>query len=358
MSGSPDISDFVKAGDPTCNTVMFSWEVIDVCQYNCTYCSAVNFNVNTFKQQPHLKTAWKLFIDKLSMKSMRLPFTVELLGGEPTLHPDIYKIIDSLCINTNCQQVELITNLAKPLTFFERFNKPENNKLVIQPSFHPEYYNEDFVNKTIKINEWEHANVMCNINLSDDPTQWEKTRMVIDRLTSANVPFYINFLFEVPSGKVEGWKPKYTEQFFTYFHEYLTPDTEGDSHLKAPCRLNESGNLTLDDNTGDISLASTYLNKHAATGETSIEYIDKKNNKTLLTNRDIIKHDLAQFTGWSCTPLMYGVTMAGEVFNHCTNETIPIYNMNNKGLSKCVECPLDRCDCDTKFQYYKERVND
>ena len=55
---------------------------------------------------------------------------------------------------------------------------------------------------------------------------------------------------------------------------------------------------------------------------------------------------------------MYGVTMSGEVFNHCTNESIPIYNMNDKGLSKCVECPLDMCDCDTKFQYYKERPND
>jgi len=347
-----NMENIVSAGDPDYNTVMFSWELIDMCQYNCSYCSAINFNVNKFKDQPHLKTAWKVFIRALSLKSMKASFTVEILGGEPTLHPDILNIVDKLCSNEKCLKVELITNLAKPLSFYQKFNKLGNNRLVIQPSYHPEYCDDKYIEKVIEINKWDHVCILPHINLSDDSRWWQKTRKVLDKFKTHDIDFHINLLFEVPDGPVGGWTPKYTDEFFVYFDDYLT--SYGESHLKAPCRLNKFGNLTSDtyDTTDNLNLKSM----HAKEGP--VQYIDNKNNKTYLSDRQIIKHDLARFPGWRCTPLMYGVTMEGEIFNHCTNEPVPIYNMNNKGLFKCVQCPLERCDCDTKFQYYKEKINE
>ena len=50
---------------------------------------------------------------------------------------------------------------------------------------------------------------------------------------------------------------------------------------------------------------------------------------------------------------MYHIDMEGRIINHCTHEEYNILDLNKKNLTKCVTCPLKRCDCDTKFLYHK-----
>ena len=75
--------------------------------------------------------------------------------------------------------------------------------------------------------------------------------------------------------------------------------------------------------------------------------------KYKITEADINRYDLAQFKNWKCRHLMYHIDMAGRIANHCTEEEYTILDMKMEKLSKCVDCPLQRCNCDTKFLYVK-----
>ena len=96
------IDQIISAGDPEYKRAMFSWEVIDVCQYKCSYCSAVNFNLKTFLTNKGVSNAWKSVVKMLTLRTITTPYTVELLGGEPTLHPDIADIIRTLSDHNFC----------------------------------------------------------------------------------------------------------------------------------------------------------------------------------------------------------------------------------------------------------------
>ena len=78
----------------------------------------MNFNLSTFKKDSQERDAWKLVVKSLASKQIKDRFVVEMLGGEPTLHPDLYDIIDALHEIEQCKRVELITNLAKPVKYF------------------------------------------------------------------------------------------------------------------------------------------------------------------------------------------------------------------------------------------------
>ena len=103
--------DIVNSGNPDYELITYSWNLIDICQYKCTYCSAMNFNLHTFKKRPELENIWKSVCAKIKLSNTS--YAVEIMGGEPTLHPHINDIIDRLGKQKNCVQVDLITNLAK-----------------------------------------------------------------------------------------------------------------------------------------------------------------------------------------------------------------------------------------------------
>ena len=335
-----NMEDIVSAGDADYELVTFSWDIIDVCQYNCSYCSAMNFNLNTVKHKTHILQAWKNVVKLLSLKSIKVPFSVEILGGEPTLHPDIIDIVDALCVIDNCVQVDLITNLAKPLSFYQKFDKPCNEKLAIEASYHPEYCGDKYIQKVIDLNKSEFINVCPNINLPDVPEQWEKTRDLIDTFIDNDVNIGLNFLQAVPDGPVGGWEPNYTDEFWEYFKDYINPD----EHCYV---VEEKDNLSVRDK------AVKFLNEHAGAITTNIQYKTKDGETHKLSEGDINRLDLRRFKGWTCRPLMYHITMDGVIRNHCTEEVIPAFMLNSKTLTACRECPLDRCDCDTKFLFEK-----
>ena len=55
---------------------------------------------------------------------------------------------------------------------------------------------------------------------------------------------------------------------------------------------------------------------------------------------------------------MYHIGMDGTIKDHCTGEILDIIDLNEKRLTNCVTCPLEKCDCDTKFLYVKNRPNE
>lgn len=325
-----DFNDVIEAGDSNYDTITFSWDLVDICQYNCSYCASMNFNLNKFKNNPTLRNSWKNVIKLLNLNSIKNNFSVELLGGEPTIHPDIYEIVEELCKIKNCVQVELITNLAKPFSFYENFNREELHKVCITPSFHPEYYKHTFVEKIIELNKLEHINIFPNINLSDDKSKWELTRNVIIELQQNDVRVGVNILQNVSEGTVGNWNNTYTDEFYEYF-QYILDVPYNEATLKKAYRFDFNPTTMM------------------------VPY--KLSNDTIknISEAQINQYNLRKFKGWNCNALMYHIGMDGTIVNHCTREMISPIDLNSKKLTACVKCPLEQCDCDTKFLYVKKK---
>jgi len=333
-----NINNVKEAGDKDYNLITFSWNLIDICQYRCSYCSAMNFNLNTFKKKPHFIKAWKNTIKFLKLM-VKTPYAIEILGGEPTLHPDIENIISEAVKDKYCIQVDLITNLAKPYDFYKKLDVKENSKLTIEASHHPEYCGNKYIQKVIDLNNnLEYISIFSNINLPDDQKHWKQTKDLIDKFKKNNVFISLNFLQSVGTGPVGGWDPNYTNDFWKYFHDYINPV--------------EQEKLNYGKGVG-IKNATLYLNEHANEITTNIKYIDDEERQYILSEADINKYKLNRFKGWSCKSLMYTINMDGTIKNSCTNEVVPITKLNKKHLTKCVKCPLTQCSCDTMFLFYK-----
>lgn len=335
-----NMDDVISAGNPDYKLLTFSWDLIDVCQYNCSYCSAMNFNVKTFLRKPELKTAWVDVIKKLKIKSINMPFAIEILGGEPTLHADIHNIIQELCDIDNCVQIDLITNLAKPVNFYKKFDTIEMSKLAIEASYHPEYDVDGYKHKVIELNKCENISIYPNINLPTDKNLWNTTLQLIRYFNDNNVEIGLNFLQDVKSGEVGSWKSVYPEEFWNVFAEYITPT----SYTRAESSIGT-----------DKERAMEFLKEHAGSTTIDIPYNFKDGTTKRLSEGLINRHDLRRFKNWDCQALMYHIDMAGNITHHCTGDHVPVYKMTKKNLTCSVKCPLDRCDCDTKFLYVKTR---
>jgi organic radical activating enzyme len=357
------INDINSAGNPDYELLTFAWDLIDVCQYKCTYCSAVNFNQHTFSKNKNLLTAWKNVIKTLSLSQIGLPFTVELLGGEPSLHPDIIDIITALCGIERCIQVELTTNLAKPISFFERFDTVKTNKLDVIASYHPEYYTDKFCEKIIEMKDFDHIFICPLINLPDEKKYWKQTIDLIERLIDNNVSISLNLLYNYEG---MSWYPGYTDEFWETFSPWIHRDVIDDStHLVEP----GSSILSDDRVMKGFNNKMTGVNSHNWTNRKLIEHTSKEHpiianrgrwfningKSSMLTDSLIYKNILYKYKGWNCRPLLWNINMDGSIENHCTRKMLPIQKVNQTNLTACVSCPLEDCDCNTKFQYIKTR---
>lgn len=292
------INNIVEAGHKDYELITFSWYITDVCQYQCSYCSSALFNQNTWEKK---SIVWKIVLAKL--KRVNTPFVLEFLGGEPTLHPHILEITKELNKLENCTKIELVTNLAKKISYFEEFDIPECNKLEITPSYHPEY-KEGFLDKCFELKKFNNIYYYLNVNLSDDPKEWEYIKHILSKSEELNMG--INFLFAT-----EEWEPNYTEEFFQYFSEEL----KRISPALFPYRFSD----------GEI---------------------------LKFTEQDIVKGNLHRFKGFKCKSLMYEINLEGEVRNVCTYKKQPLILSKDSLISEVI-CPQDNCNCDLMYNFHK-----
>lgn len=298
--------DVTEAGFKNYNLATFSWFLTNICQYRCSYCSVANMLEKTFESQ--YRYAYKNVLKRLSLKRI-IPFNIEIQGGEPTQHPDIYSVLEALNKNSRCQKMELITNLAKPVPFYKKFDQERYNKLEIVPSYHPEYDNGTYIEKVIELNEFDIISVCPNINLSDDSKYWEQTMQLMDNLKDQNIKFGTNMLFSV-----DGWVPNYPENFTQRFKDYR------ESTLTDLCK---------------------------------IPYITTSGEQHEFTDDEIYSHSLQRFEGFYCTPLHWCISPGGEISNSCTGAQLHALATN---INCRVKCPVsDGClECE-KYSFYKNR---
>lgn len=286
----------VNCGDPNYKTIQFEWFLTDWCNFKCSYCSEFN-NMETKFSKETSPGLYKLALARL--KRLNAPFTVEIIGGEPTLHPELNEILAALNDTPNCQQVEVVTNLSRSLDFYKSIDYP---KVSFLASFHPEHHDMSFLEKAELLKD----TLSVTLNLIDDPRFWDLTLDIINELSTRQIKYDVNLLSSTSEYSVN-----YTEEFFDKFN-HVMESTSADTFA-----------FNFDDGSSANLSASV-----------------------------ITKDKLHHLRGYKCAPKRYRITHTGEIYNLCTSKKMPIVANT---LYEPVICNVSECSCDAMYIFFKER---
>ncbi len=280
----------------------FTWDICTNCQYRCSYCYAHDILTKNFIEK--YRYVYKKILKRLSLNKIG-NFRIELVGGEPMLHPDIYEIINKLQDLKNCVFISINTNLVKDIKEYEKFNIDKFKNLEFSASFHPQYNKkiDNFLNKIKLINEFENTNICVNINIVEKNEYLPLYKKLYNFCLLNDIDVAPNFIFST-----DKFKSNFSKDFlnkFDYLKEY------------------ETDFIPFEFTNGD---------------------------KKLLDYHKIYQNDLTNFKGYNCIPKMWSIKVDGSIVNCCTGEFLSITNKNYK---KCVSCPKDLCPCEELYKYHK-----
>jgi molybdenum cofactor biosynthesis enzyme MoaA len=294
--------NYVEAGDY--DTIpMIYWDLIDVCQYKCTYC----YNYNLIQQEEYKvgmhHQAWKLALSKL--QRLNFDFNIAIHGGEPTLHPELATIVDELEKLSHCKSIVISTNVTAADSVYKQFDN-SGSKVSLHMSYHPEYHKKIF-DKVVRI-----ANSIRNIKVWVEAILYPKQEyydQMLDFLTAmkqTDIKLYVS-----AANNTEYWRENNDSGFDELFASYI----------------NETK-------------TQTYKHK-TDTGET-VE----------VPEHIIIKEDYS-YKGWKCQALSYTIGVDGTIINNCTRHRLPLL-IKESDVKKFVTCPQEgHCSCGEMFNYKK-----
>lgn len=265
-----------------------NWHVTDWCNYNCSYCHAANTLTNNFRVEAH-STEYKMVLARL--KLLDKPFEVCLVGGEPTLHPNIHEILTELTSMTNMHRVWFFTNLSRSIKFLKSITEINNEKLTMYASYHPEYHNDKFIEKCLELK--------CSVHISlvSDEQYWPRTIELIEILKNHNIEYKLNLLEPTSS-----WIPDYNDKFKETFKPYI-------------------------DMTEDVL-------------DMTIEYQDGTVKQCSDLSLEV--EGLDNFKGYRCTPESFQVRLDGSFTNVCTNKVMPL-SLRSVNIIEEITCPHEKC---------------
>lgn len=299
----------INAGEQDYTKVSFDWSVIDLCNYNCSYCFAGFGDKNKNKQSnffsdKNINSSYKHVLRKLSLS--RLPeFEVSLVGGEPTLHPNIDTIVSRLNDCERCTDVSIITNTFKPIDYFNKLNDLNLEKLSVCSSIHLDYFKIEDLNKYRALSRLENIKYQAIVMLHDDPSYVDSLTKILNYFEEENVSCSVTFL-----ESHDTYKPSYNTIIYNTINDYK--------------------DLLMDNRYVYSTRDDTY--------KLSKNQINAGNYKT--------------FKGWRCKPLLWTIDVDGVFRNACTKET-PSLLFDN--LCDIKMCPLDTCSCDIKWRFPKNK---
>lgn len=279
------------------------WDTLTICQLKCSYCYARH----EYGEQWG-KLGRKDVIDGVieSLRRSSLPFNLGLLGGEPTINPHYYYILDQLSTIEKFNRVYVVTNAEKDFTDHPQYS----DKIAFLFSYHPAdcTNRERFVNN-MKLMVSRGYQCKVNVMLHHDKKLWPLIKEMFD--ICADIPglkVHPHFIY----GKNVYTLFNYRKEFWDYFS--FLKDFERD--------------LVYDDD--------------------------------VFNDYEVYSQQLTNFKGWSCYNNNYEINIDGEVIKFCLEEkrTSLLDNPDFfKNITKTIPmiCPHKACNCDGLLKQLKVR---
>jgi len=287
------------------NAIFVYWVLTDFCNQHCTYCPST-LNLGAYANSPSFPSdsAVDLFLDKLISisASAQKKLTVNISGGEPTLHNKFPNIIERL---HDCADIIVTTNGTRSVSWWQSLPKQPHTVIV---SLHPEYYDS----KKIRINALceflKDQGVSIQFNLMCVPNMWSTVMAIVNDVDDKFKPFIIP--------KVIQDQQTFARDMYSYTEEQL-------SFIKNyPTRL-----------------------ESVAVGDVQAVYSDGESS-WVAPNR-IMAEGLHYFQNWKCSAGSEGISVYanGEVRAGICNARILGHISNFDFLDKYLTCPRPTCVC-------------
>ena len=275
------------------------WDVLTICQLECSYCYARNEYGEKWGQLGSRAIADAVLT---ALERSSLSFNLGLLGGEPTLSPHYFYILDRCSTMEKYNRVYVVTNAERDLT-----THPEYKGLAFLFSYHPADCTD--VNKFLRNLKFVHEKgwqVKVNVMLHHGKQFWPLIKDMINKCDEMGVKVHPHFIY----GKNVHTLFHYRKDFWEYF-----------SFLK-----DREQELVYD--------------------------TDLKNDYEIFNER------LTNFYGWDCYNNNYEIDVYGKVIKFCLDES-RISLLDNpdffKNITKTVPmvCPHKACNCDGLLKQLK-----
>ncbi|MFG1512814.1 hypothetical protein ABMA79_15150, partial [Halobacteriovorax sp. HFRX-2_2] len=236
---------------------------------------------------------------------------INLIGGEPSLHPNFITIIEELESIQNLKEIRIVTNFVKPESFWHKL--PGSNKIKITASFHPEYPNKGFVEK-------------------------------ID-LLSKRYRMDVAFLF---TNKLEEF-----ERYKNIFESLYNLAQE--KKLTLNC-------IRLHNDTNDSVSYENYqdeIEEFIKNCELRVTQLENKETTLIRTAKeqkyisksDFLNNGYNQLKGWKCDIRAFIIHYDAQVSYACKNTKKHILTCDFKTTS--IVCPFKLCECDDYWSFEK-----
>jgi organic radical activating enzyme len=275
------------------------WDVLTICQLNCSYCYARNEYAEKWGQLGN-RAVVDAVIDALAKST--LDFNLGLLGGEPTLSPHYYYILDRLHAIEKFKWVYVVTNAERDFT-----SHPHYDKLAFLFSYHPADCTDidKFVNN-IKLMMSRGYKCKVNVMLHHGKQYWPLIKRMFEICDEIGVKSHPHFLY----GKNVHTLFHYRKDFWEYF-----------SFLK------------------DFERDLVYDND-------------------VFNDYEVFSQKLTNFQGWSCYNNNYEIDVYGKVIKFCLDHQRSSLFENPdyfKNIAKTVPmiCPHKACNCDGLLKQLK-----
>lgn len=191
-----------------------NWLITSCCNYRCSYCpGAQDTNRNLMPSFENLKST----IDKIASLN-RDYYTFTLSGGEPTVHPHIYELIEYMHITfkDKLNSITIITNGSRQSNLYEKLSLLSNNvNLNFIISLHTEFLNIDHITEIIKILSNKSTLLL---SLLYNPTQRETAKKIYCKLLELIEFYKFNLgIVMVRVGKnMEQFDPRFTNEDYKW----------------------------------------------------------------------------------------------------------------------------------------------
>jgi organic radical activating enzyme len=263
------------------NDILFSWEIIGKCNFNCAYCYNKDFNKTN--QIANIKPVLA------RLKTMSVPFTIEILGGEPTLHKEILNVLETLNKMEMCTQIFLISNMTAPVELYNNASLLE--KVQLGFSYHTEFKG-DFLEKYKHI-KTSNKHISLVIPLTEKELNFN-----LKYFKSVQDDLYYNKLASTPT---------YTANYEHTFDNLV-------NEQKYPC--------VIDGKETELSVSETY------------------------------KLNDGNFKDYNCIAKSYTIEVNGKIRSDCESGSLP-FSLRTVDFEKSVVCKHTECICTDTFKYLK-----